>query len=106
MSFPFPENFIDQLEEEIKEMTAKTNIDHGGEVVGPVQAKFQADTLICKKLLTGEGNLAFANDTDFGFLAGKEAIQISSFKLQGRTRETKKLVSMTIMSPSSSTLYV
>ena len=49
--------------------------------------------------------MAFANDTDFGFLAGMEAIQILSFKLQGRTRETKKLVSMTIMSPSSSTFY-
>jgi len=104
ISRPFPPYFFKLLVDEI----ATTNLllvnDIGGKVIYPVKARFQADTYIVKALITGHTSICVANDTDFAFLGGSNILQLSCFKLRGRSREQKKLIDLSLITPHSSTV--
>ena len=71
----------------------------GGLIHTPIKCEFQADTFICKAVTSQICDLVIANDTDFGFLAAGRILQVSSFRVMGRTSSVKTLHAITISSP-------
>ena len=99
--FPFPQQFYSQLVDEFESSAMNITLNNGCKIHTPIEALFQSDTLICKAVLDGHCHLAVGNDTDFGFLCGKNILQVSGFKLVGRMRGTRTINDISIMTPSS-----
>ena len=83
ISAPFPKSFYSDLVDELSATNLLLVNEVGGQVIHPVKARFQADSLIVQKIINGESTLCIANDTDYGFMGGSKIVQVSSFKLRG-----------------------
>ena len=103
ISFPFPKNFYSDLVDKLSATNLLLFNDIGGKVIHPVKARFQADSLIVRQIFNGESTLCLANDTDYGFMGGSKVLQVSSFKLQGMTQESKSIININIITPDTTT---
>ena len=101
ISFPFPKSFYSDLVDELSATNLLLFNDIGGKVIHPVKARFQADSLIVRQIFNGESTLCLANDTDYGFMGGSKVLQVSSFKLQGSSLESKSIIATDIITPDT-----
>ena len=74
ISFPFPNDFGDQLAQQLDEADLTGASDHGGKVHKIQKALFQADTVIAHAMKNCNCTFALANYTDYGFLAGHQSL--------------------------------
>ena len=99
--FPFPQQFYSELIDDFECSAMHITLNNGCKIHTPIEALFQSDTLIYKAVLDGHCHLAVGNDTDFGFLCGKNILQVSGFKLVGRTKGALTINDISIITPSS-----
>ena len=50
-------------------------------------------------MINGCTSICVANDTDFAFLGWHNILQLSSFKLRGKSREQRKIVDLSLITP-------
>ena len=99
ISYVFPTNYYQALVDGLSTTDLFSANDTGGKVYHPIKAIYQADTLIVKKLTKGSTSVSLANDTGFAFLGSKSILQLSGFKMRGKSRDTRTIKDLTVITP-------
>jgi hypothetical protein len=88
---PLPPNFMSRLREAISHEQSKRE-ESGDKSIGEISlhiSMFQADTVICYRLVNGLSHLAVADNRDYHVYAGKDALVITDWKLSAEKKRHK-----------------
>jgi hypothetical protein len=92
---PLPPNFMACLREAISHEQSKRE-ESGDESIGEISlhiSMFQANTVICYRLVNGLSHLAVTTDRDYHLYAGKDALVITDWKLSAMKKRHKSTLS-------------